>query len=97
MNIVPIQDVAFDDKAILAMGAAFDQACKSLGAIGRGIEVREIIAKRIIESAKNGEREPARLYEKAVRTFCIEDMPMRIAGGGRAFPIPVHALIARTA
>jgi hypothetical protein len=32
MNIVPSQDqfLVFDDKAVRAMGAAFDQACRSL-------------------------------------------------------------------
>ena len=99
MNIVPIQDVAFDDKATLAMGLAFDQACKSLGDIGRSRAAREIIAKRIIEAAKNGERDPARLYAEALRAFRSGDVPMRmpIAGGDRDFPVPVYALIARTA
>ena len=30
MNIIPIQDVWFDDAATSAMGEAFDQACQSL-------------------------------------------------------------------
>ena len=97
MNIVSIQDVAFDDKATLAMGAAFDQACTSLCAIGRGIEVREVIAKRVIEAAKIGEREPAQLYEKALNAFRSGNVPMRIVGGDRDFPLPVYALTARTA
>lgn len=65
MNIVPIQDVAFDDEATLVMGAVFDQACKSLRDFGRAIDVRNLIAKRIIKAAKNGERDPAQLYRKA--------------------------------
>ena len=99
MNIVPIRDVAFDDKATLAMGAAFDQACKSLGGIGRSRTEREMIAKCIIEAAKNGERDPARLYAKALRAFRCGDAPTRmpVAGGDRDFPVPVCALIARTA
>ena len=62
MNIVPIQDVSFDDEATLAMGEAFDQACKSLRNFGTACTVREIIAKRIIEAAKNGERDPIHLH-----------------------------------
>ncbi len=69
MNVVPIQDVAFDDKATLAMGLAFDQACKSLRDISRSSAARETLAKRIIEAAKNGERDPARLYAEALKAF----------------------------
>ena len=97
MNIVPIQDVAFDDEATLVMGAVFDQACKSLRDFGRNIDVRNIIALRIVEAAKNGERNPAQLYEKALRKFSIDDMAMPIAGGDRDFLIPTYALVTRTA
>jgi len=34
MNIMPIQNVWFDDAATLAMGEAFDHACKSLRNLG---------------------------------------------------------------
>ena len=74
MNIVPAKNVAFDDVTTLAMGAAFDRACKSLGDIGRGIAGREMIAKCIIEFAKNGERDPVQLHEKALKSLRIEDM-----------------------
>lgn len=97
MNIVPIQSVAFDDNATLAMGAAFDRTCESLGDTGRGIARREMIAKCVINAAKSGERDPAQLYEKALRAFRIADMLRPIAGGDRDFPIPVYALITRTA
>ena len=99
MNIVPIQDVAFDDKATLAMGIAFDQACKSLRDFSRSGAARETLAKCIIEAAKNGERDSARLYAEALKAFRGGGMPMRmpIAGGDRNFPVPVFALVARTA
>ncbi len=87
MNIVPIQDVAFDDNATLAMGAAFDRACQSLGDIGRAIVRREKIAKCIIEAAKSGERDPAQLYKEALKSFRIGDTLMPIAGGDRDFPV----------
>ena len=50
MNIIPIRITSFDDSATLAMGEAFDRACKSLRNIGSA--VREITANRIIELAK---------------------------------------------
>jgi hypothetical protein len=62
------------------MGDAFDRACKSLRNIGSA--VREITAGRIIELAKNGERDPDRLYEQALKTFGIRDLP-----------VPAYALV----
>jgi hypothetical protein len=66
MNNTPIQNAAFDDTATLAMGKAFDQACKSLRNFGSACMVREIIAKRIIDVAKYGERDPTRLHVQAL-------------------------------
>ena len=62
MNIVPNQDVFFDDDAILAMGIAFDQACISLRHFPRVDRVRELVAKQIIEAAKNGKLDLSRLH-----------------------------------
>ena len=56
------------------MGEAFDHACKSLRNFGSAVPA--IIANRIIEVAKNGERDPTRLYEQALKVFGIEDMSM---------------------
>ena len=78
MNIIPIKDVSFDDTATLAMGEAFDHACVSLHRFGTLITARELIAKRIIEAAKNGERDPVRLYEQSLVPFGIEDMSMPV-------------------
>ena len=54
MNIVPNQDLffVFDDKAVRAMGAAFDQACHSFRNFAHLDRVRELVAKRIIKAAK---------------------------------------------
>ena len=54
MNIISIQNVAFDDAATLAMGEAFDRACKTLRNFGSAVPA--IIADRIIEVAKNRAR-----------------------------------------
>ena len=51
----------FDDDTTRIMGEAFDAACKGLHDTGQPTVVREIIAKRIIEAAKKGERDPVRL------------------------------------
>ena len=73
MNILPFNDVSFDDAAMRTMGAAFDQACGALGNFGTGVIVREIMAKRIVEVAKNGERDPARLYQQALDALGIDE------------------------
>jgi hypothetical protein len=48
----------FDDEATRLMGEA---ACEGLRDTGQPALVREIIAKRIIEAARKGERDPVRL------------------------------------
>jgi hypothetical protein len=48
------------------MGEAFDAACGRLDGAGLPGVVREIIAKRIIDAAKKGERNPIRLRDLAL-------------------------------
>ena len=67
MTITRIQNVWFDDAATSAMGEAFDRACASLKNFGSAVPA--IIAERIIAVAKNGERDPARLYEQALKSL----------------------------
>ena len=88
MSSIPTQHVAFDDTATSAMGEAFDKACKSLRSFGTACTVREIIAKRIISAAENGERDPARLHQQALIPFGIEDMSMLVVSVGRDPPRP---------
>jgi hypothetical protein len=97
MNIHSIKDVSFDDAATSAMGQAFDKACKSLRNLGSACEVREIIAKRIIVAAKNGERDPTRLREHALVPFGIEDLSMMFVSVGLDAPVPTYALITHAA
>jgi hypothetical protein len=85
MTITPFEDVAFDDATSSAMGEAFDRACRSLQIIGDAVIVREIIAKRIIDVATSGERDPARLHAQALIIFGIEDISMLIVSGSHNF------------
>jgi hypothetical protein len=87
--ITPIQNVAFDDAATLAMGEAFDKACKSLRNFGSAVPA--IIANRIIAAAKDGERDPTRLYEQALKAFGINDTSMLVVSVGRDPPVPTYA------
>ena len=56
----------FDDRTTKVMGEAFDSACKELNDAGQPVIVYEVIAKRIIDGAKNGERDPVRLRNAAL-------------------------------
>ena len=95
MAITPIHNVWFDDAATLAMGEAFDCACKSLRNLGSAVP--EIIAYLIIKAAKVGERDPARLYEQALKTFGIDDMSMLVVSVGNDLPVPAYASVTHAA
>ena len=56
----------FDDVAIKAMGDAFDSAAEELHDRGQPPIVREVLANRIIEAARQGERNPDRLRDIAL-------------------------------
>ena len=71
MTIIPTQNVWFDDVATFAMGEAFDNACKSLRNFGSAVPA--IVADLIIAAAKNGERDPGRLYEQVLKAYGIDD------------------------
>ena len=79
------------------MGEAFDKACNSLRSFGTACTVREIIAKRIVAVATNGERNPARLHEQALLALGIEDMSMLVVSVGRDSPVPAYASVAHAA
>ena len=56
----------FDPEALAAIDEAFDAACKALHDTGQPEIVLEIIAQRIIEAARRGERNQVRLVEAAL-------------------------------
>ena len=90
-----IQNVWFDDAATSAMGEAFDNACKSLQNFGSAAPA--VVADRIIDFAKNGERDPVRLYEQALIFFRIDDASMPVVSVGRD-PVPsAYALVTHAA
>jgi len=97
MSIGRVQDVFFDDKATLAMGEAFDHACAALDRREIPVEVRTVIAKRIIWAANDGERDPGRLCEKALVPFGIEDMSTVVANADCGSPTATDASVTRAA
>jgi hypothetical protein len=97
MSIIPIQHSYFDDKAVSAMGAAFDRACHSFRNFANLDRVRELVAKRIVEAAKRGERDPVRLQWQAVMGLSFDDVPMPADSVDRNLPsrLRVEARVAQ--
>jgi hypothetical protein len=56
-----LQDNAFDPEHIEAMASAFEAVCRELGLAPREDPLRDLVAQHIIEFAKRGERDPAKL------------------------------------
>ena len=61
-SVVPLfRDSGFDAEGTRNLGKAYDIACRSLHPKGRPPVVQEILAKKIIEVAQRGERDPDQL------------------------------------
>ena len=60
--------LAFDPDTIRLIGAAFDRVCGALAADRRDLASR-LIARKIIELAHSGERDPARLCDETLTYF----------------------------
>jgi hypothetical protein len=56
----------FDPETKRVMGVAFEMACIALGLRDKGDLANNVVAKRIIELAKAGERNPDLLCERAL-------------------------------
>ena len=63
----------FDDQATQIIGEAFDSACKELHDTGQPSIVYEIIAKRIIDAAKAGERDLVRLRNAGLMALGFDE------------------------
>jgi hypothetical protein len=65
-TILPfVKDGAFDDKDITAMSTALDEVCEILN-VRDDNSAREVIASRIIDLARAGERNPTRLRDRVL-------------------------------
>jgi hypothetical protein len=63
---------AFDDRLTTLMGEAFDSACKELHDSGQPPIVYEVIAKRIIDAVRGGERDVMRLRNVGLAALGFE-------------------------
>lgn len=58
---------AFGPDEVEVLSSAFEAALEELGLVDRNDPAVQLVAKRIIELAQRGERDPARLREGAVK------------------------------
>ena len=66
-----INAASFDADTTRAMGLAYEEACASLDSTDAA--TREAVAKRIIEAARRGERDIARLSGKSGLESCLDE------------------------
>jgi hypothetical protein len=75
MPINPFREQgAFEPEATTAMAVAFDAVCEELCEVGRFQMVRKLVAQRIIEAARKGVLEPARLRMAALSGLPLIEM-----------------------
>jgi hypothetical protein len=74
--------VMFDDEVTALLGGAFDAACRELHDKGQPSIVYELIATRIIEAAKKGERNIDKLRDAGLSALGLQELP---AGGQKRF------------
>jgi hypothetical protein len=64
-----LQNSAFEPEHLSAMATAFEQALADLNLVDRSDPLTEVIARKVIEIAQCGERDPIRLCEQTVAAF----------------------------
>ncbi len=74
------QRLTFDPDTIHAMGAAFDDVCRALDTDGHDVASR-LIARKIIELARAGERDQARLCSETLTYFGLDGNGGASSGG----------------
>jgi len=63
------QNKAFEPEIIATMTAAYTEVCKALGVSDRDRPEADAVAKKVIEFAQRGERDPARLREHVLQAM----------------------------
>jgi hypothetical protein len=70
-----LQDEVFDPEHIAAMVTAFEDSLAKLGLNDRADPLVEIVAKRVIEVAQMGERDPSRLRDMTLQALTGDTKP----------------------
>lgn len=61
-----VPKVGFDDATTRIVSAAFEAACRELRDTGQPLVVQEVMAERIVDAARSGERDLIRLRDAAL-------------------------------
>jgi hypothetical protein len=69
IRLIVNNDCAFGPDQIEVLVTAFEDTLKMLGLVDRDHPATLMVAQRIVELAKQGERDPVRLRECAMQTF----------------------------
>ena len=73
-----LQDTAFGPDEIAVLVAAYEDALRALSLVNRTDLATEMVAKKIIELAKQGERDPIRLRKRVIEA--LSGQPPNAAG-----------------
>ena len=60
-----LQNGAFDPAAVKVLSLSFENACRVLGLVDRTDAITELLARKIIEVAQTGERDPSIIQQQA--------------------------------
>jgi hypothetical protein len=78
MPLTPfLKESTFDPEAVKAMWAAFEAVCEALRLAPRSDPITEIVARKVIEVASTGERDPERIRDLAL--LALNESGARIA------------------
>lgn len=64
-----LKGAVFEPSDIAAIAAAFDETCRTLQLAAGAPIVREVVAKRVIELAQRGVRDPEKLQTEALKAL----------------------------
>jgi hypothetical protein len=75
-----LQNGAFGPEAVEALSISFDNACRDLGLVDRADPITELLARKIIEVAQTGERDPTIIQQQAIALLGASRKPDSVEG-----------------
>jgi hypothetical protein len=85
------QQISFDPEAISIISAVFEKACDALGLSNRRDALTELLAKKVIEAAQAGDRDPLRIYQM-VMDSCVRQLRAIPGGWSVAETVPIWGM-----
>jgi hypothetical protein len=69
-----IRERVFEPEAVISMAKAYEDALVALGLTDRRDPIPELVAKKIVEIAETGERDPTRLRDRVLEEIRGKNM-----------------------